>query len=396
MVRLLPLLAALVLVWTAPASASEREEAARKSLEALFNLDYERSLGLVRARIAADPEDFAAYLFEAGVLYWWETSEPGFFKRSPEHKARFKKIVKTGLKLAKKGLKAEDKRERSDAYLVAGLILGLRGQYNVSRGRYLRAYFDARKGNKYLKKCLKIDPGCYDAYLGIGLFNYLTARLPAVLKIASFLIVRGDAERGMRELRMAMSKSRYPFASAQAASNLAYVYIVYEREYIRSLDLVRGLLKEYPNSPYFRFLEVLLLDRGGDWQASHERARALFARAKEDPAILGRKRMSMLCGVAANRCLKPKALKPAVDWFTRALAEPGPEDWRAFCSFYRGAAYDVLGRRDEALEDYRAALAGPDLAGSHAFARRCLKKPCRRKAVKRFLVERSLSGGDAP
>ncbi|MFC1679137.1 tetratricopeptide repeat protein [Elusimicrobiota bacterium] len=383
------LLIALLMAALLPARAAGTQEdaAALKSLEALYALDYASSLEHIRSHIVERPDDPAGYLFEAGISWWWETAEPGTLKSRPGFTSRFKRDIKTGLELSKARFKSESAEERADAYFTAGLLLGIRAQWNLSRRRWLKAYLDGRKGKKFQKRCLEIDPEYYDAYLGIGLHNYLAGTLPGILKIGMSLLIRGDAEKGKEQLLLATEKGRYRFAATQAASNLVSLYILYEKDHPRALEVLRGLLKEFPDSPYFRFLEILSLDGMGDWDASHERALALYGLASQDPEILRGKRFSTFCGVAASQCLKPRTLRPVVVWLNRALEkeEKGPEGWRTILRLYRGAARDALGDREKAVADYRTVLSLPDVADSHAFAGRCMKKRCRKRALLRIL-----------
>jgi len=369
------------------AAADEREEAARQSMEALYDLDYEDAMAHIRGHIDAAPADPFGYLFEAGLLFWRETTEPGVLKSSAPMEARFLEDIDLAQALSHDWLASDSAAKRADAEFITGLTLGIRAQWELTYGRWLKAYLDSRRGKRLQERCLKNDPGYYDAHIGIGLYLYLTDRLPGILGIGARWLIRGDAAKGKESLRIAMEKGRWPFAASQAASNLLTIYGAYEGDLPHALGVARHLLTRFPNSPYFRFAEILILARSGDWTSSHERALSLYDRAAQDPAILGGKRKSMLCGLAGADCLKPETLGPVVDWLTRALTARGPEPagWRTLIHLYRGVALDIMGKRPEALTDYRAVLELPDHADFRATARKCILDACTRDSVLREL-----------
>jgi tetratricopeptide (TPR) repeat protein len=381
---------AVVILFPSPAYAQTREEARRASLKALYRLDYAVSMEHIRGWIRRSPEDPFGYLFEAGVLWWMISMDPASFRADKKLKPRFLRDLKTGLKLAKPGLRSSDKKLRADSHFITGLLLGIRSQWNLSNSRYLRAFFDGRKGKKFQKRCLEADPTYADAFLGIGLFEYLAGRLPGVLYIPSF-IIRGDVDSGKRNLHKAMDEGRYPFAGSQAASNLVSLYILYEKEYGQALEINRRLLDDFPDSPYFRFLDVMILDLLGHRESSIKKAHDLFSLIPDDPGILVVKRMGILCGLQASKCLKPEVLKRPIEWMSSALSseKPAPAGFKTLLHLYRGVALDILKRREEAKADYEAVLAAPNIGDSHDAAAQCLRKRCSRRAALKLLRKKT-------
>lgn len=382
------LLAALMLVPPA-LFAQTREDARRESLRALYRLDYDESIGHIRRWIRQSPEDPFGYLFEAGVLWWMISMDPVSFKADKTLKPRFLHDLKTALKLAQPGLRSPDKQVRADSHFITGLTLGIRSQWNLSNSRYLKAFFDGRKGKKFQKLCLEVDPDYADAFLGIGVFDYLAGRLPGVLAIGSFLI-RGDVDSGRRSLHKAMDEGRYPFAGSQAASNLVSFYILYEDKFGSALEINRLLLRDFPDSPYFRFLDIMILERLGHRESSTEKARELYALGSRDLGILSYKRMGILCGLQPSKCLKPDMLGRPIQWMTDALDKPdlNSAGFETILHLYRGVAFDILKRRREAVDDYRDVLAAPNIEDSHAVANQCLRKRCGRRTALKFLRAR--------
>lgn len=364
-----------------------------EGLTSLYGLDYEQSRSAFRKLIELEPDNPFGYLFESGAIWWQSSQEYGLFKDTPTLQGLFEQDVEAALRKSKPLLDSPEKAARADAYFVSGMALGTRGQWGLLRGHWLQAYFDGKKAIKYLKKCLKIDPDYHDAYLGLGVFDYQAARLPGIIQFSPLVGVRGDEERGLERIHLAMDKGRY--GSRQAAQLLASIYILDKHDYGRALTVVSRLRKDFPQSSYFQFLEIVLRHRLGDWDGSLREARDLFERTKASPKELDRKLLSLFCGLAAEKCLDSSDIEQALVWLDHALESSGgekPGSWLSLLRLYRGQALDILERREEAVKEYKSVLASPAFSDFHARAGHCLAHPCRAQAALEHL--RALSRGE--
>lgn len=389
------MLAALALLLPA-AAAARLSTAAESNLDAglrqLYELDYEASRASFRKIIEAEPDNPFGYLFEAGQIWWQASAEYGLFKGTPTLQGLFERDIEAALLKAKPGLKSKDPETRADAYFASGMALGTKGQWDILRGRYLHAYFSGKKAVKRLKKCLKIDRNYYDAYLGLGVYDYEAGHLPGVLKLSFLVGIRGDAKRGLERIQLAADKGRY--GSRQAVQFLASIYIVDERDYARALPLVQSLRRDFPESPYFQFLELYLRQRLGDWDGSHREAADLFERLRRRPAQFKRKLLSLFCGLSADRCLEPGEIAPVRQWLERAIESDASRNgvWPVFLHLCAGQAADIAGDRAAAVAHYERTLAAPDELGLRDRARRCLARPCGRDSALGFLRRLSRDG----
>lgn len=380
---------ALALGLLVPSPARSLTPAAESTLDegllALYNLDYDEARAKFRELIQQEPANPYGYLFEAGAIWWQSSNEYGLFKDTPTLEGVFEDDIEKVIETSDKLLDHRDKGLRAEARFAAGMALGTRGQWNLMRGNWMRAYFDGKKAVKHLNKCIKIDPEFYDAYLGLGVYDYQAARLPGVLKIGALLGIRGDEQRGLERMRLALEKGR--FGSRQAAQFLASIYLIDRKAYAEALPLIQRLRQSFPTSPYFHFLEVTALYRLGRADESQDAARGLLERAKADPALLARKQLTLFCGLSGTDCLSGAEVSAAIEWFSQAIdrAAPIDQDWLSLNYLYRGIGHDIIGQRSLAIDDFERVMSRPDLAGSHARARRCLLATCNRREVVRML-----------
>jgi tetratricopeptide (TPR) repeat protein len=333
--------AALLLACLAgPAAAASLSQTAERQLDIgarqLYDLDYEASRASFRKIIEAEPDNPFGYLFEAGQIWWQSAAEYGLFQGTPTLQGLFEQDVEAALRKSQPMLKSKDSAVRADGYFASGMAYGVKGQWELFRGHYLQAYFSGKKAVKHLKKCLKIDKDYYDAYMGLGIYDYQTGHLPGVLKLSFLLGIHGDVKRGLERLELAAEKGRY--SGRQAAQFLASIYTIDEHDYARALPIVERLRRDFPESAYFEFLELYLRHRLGDWDGSYAAATRLFGRMKSQPRASRQKLLSLICGLTMDKCLEAQVIGPALPWFQRALeaASFQPDGWTAFLHICAG------------------------------------------------------------
>jgi hypothetical protein len=134
-----------------------------------------------------------------------------------------------------------------DALFAKILALGLRADYEAL---IERRDFDAMKVIKNSRataeKLLAIQPNYYDAYLAIGVENYLFSLKPAPIRW--FLQAEGaqtDGDRGVEDLKLTAEKGRYlnPYARLLLA-----VAALRKKDVPQARELLGSLAHEFPHN----------------------------------------------------------------------------------------------------------------------------------------------------
>jgi hypothetical protein len=137
--------------------------------------------------------------------------------------------------------------EQADALFAKILTLGLKADYEAL---IERRDFDALKVIKdsraTAEKLLTVQPNYYDAYLAVGVENYLFSLKPAPVRW--FLQASGaetDREKGVQDLRLTAEKGVYlsPYARLLLA-----VAALRNKDVPQARDLLSGLAHEFPNN----------------------------------------------------------------------------------------------------------------------------------------------------
>jgi tetratricopeptide (TPR) repeat protein len=233
-------------------------------------------------------------------------------------------------------------------------------QWRVLRGQRLSAAREGLKIKDALEKAIALDPTMFDAYFGIGLYHYYAAVAPAAVKALRWLLLLpgGDREQGLREILQA--RDRGAILRGEADYQLHLLYLWYERQPARAIDLLRGLDTRYPSNPLF-LQRIADIQRHylNDHAASLETFRALLDRAaggRVEFAAMTRVRAQI--GIAQELLAQSDAAR-AVDAlsFTSQSHPDAPFGADALARLTLGLAYERLGDRERAVAALNDAIA---------------------------------------
>jgi len=213
----------------------------------------------------APASDAAAYLFSElarlGVLEAeFFTDDARYQTRAklrpdPQMKPRFDREIEQTNRLADAALQAA--ATDANALFAKSLTFGLRADLaSLIEQENLTALKYTKQGRPYTERLMAADPKAYDAYLGLGVENYLLSLKPAPVR--ALLWITGsqvDRQKGIENLRMTAQYGHYlePFAKLLLA-------VAALRDNNRSLarEILTGLHNRFPNNPlYLRELDRL-------------------------------------------------------------------------------------------------------------------------------------------
>jgi hypothetical protein len=135
----------------------------------------------------------------------------------------------------------------TDALFARILALGLRADYRaLIERRDLDALKVIKNSRATAEKLLTIEPDYYDAYLAIGVENYLFSLKPAPVR---WVLQMGggevDRQRGIDDLRLTAEKGRY---LAPYARLLLGVAALRDKDRGKARDILNSLAREFPHN----------------------------------------------------------------------------------------------------------------------------------------------------
>ncbi|HEV8523483.1 MAG TPA: tetratricopeptide repeat protein [Terriglobales bacterium] len=246
----------------------------------LRNLEYDAASRLFREWLGQHPDDLYAWnylavttlcgeMFRRGVLetkiygQGGEAFKPSKVPVTPEFQQELLSILERAQAIADQRL-AKDPQDKEAMYW-AGAAHGTRATYHFSlRREFKNALREADAAYKHHKQLVALDPNYVDAYLVLGVNNYVVGSLPWYWKVVAKLTGRsGDTEEGLRQVKRVVEHGHY--AREDAKLMLA---VLYEREkmYAAALALFQEMARSYPRN-YLMLQEVASLHgQLNNWQ----------------------------------------------------------------------------------------------------------------------------------
>lgn len=134
-----------------------------------------------------------------------------------------------------------------NALFAKVLVAGLVGDYTaLIEKKDLKALSIVKEGRAQAESLLKIDPNCFDAYIAVGVENYLLSLKPAPVRW--FLKMTGaqtDKQIGIEKLQLTAANGHYlkPYARMLLA-----VAALRDKDEVKARELLSDLSAQYPNN----------------------------------------------------------------------------------------------------------------------------------------------------
>lgn len=372
---------------------------------ALYNLDYEAARAKFKEIVRLYPDHPAGSQFLAATL-WAQTlnesrrlqsslyNTESFYaqkedKPDPQMVEQFRALMRTAAQLAKARLRRDPKD--IEALYFLGATEGLKAAFATAVQRsFMSALGDGSSSVDRHRDVIKLDPGFHDAELTIGLYDYVVGSLPAPVKLlASIIGTRGSKKRGLLTLQRVATEGTFARDDAKA---LLIVLLKREKRYQEALTISRELASKYPRNYLFMLetADALVSIAGTERQAgraaeatnAEREALVVFDSLLRDRALrdTASRSLDLIHFRYGEALLEANQTDTAAQEFLAAANFNGAEAGLATMAHLNAArAYDLAGKRNDALAHYRIVLTRPDVLDAHDEAKQGLKEPYKPK-----------------
>jgi tetratricopeptide (TPR) repeat protein len=391
-----------------------RFESLRKSgLEALYNIDYDKANHDFKEIAELYPNHPGGYQLQAAGL-WIKTlyqsrrlqsslyNSQSFYtngddKVDPKVVDEFRGLTREAKRLAEAKLKQEPKNIEALDFLANTEGLKAAFEEAVER-RHLAALRDGNDAVNFHRDVLKLDPKYIDAQITIGLYEYVVGSLPLPIKlVAGVTGYRGSKKKGLAMLEQVAKEGRWAQDDAKTVLVLLYTR---EKRFADVLAITRELSAKYPRNYLFRLETADALVALAEQKRSQKDLAGAVQAEKEAFATFDELLRDRNARDAASRAMdlihfkygevlltagqNDRAAKEFLATTKLDHAEPGLV---TMAHLYAARAYDVSGKRDEAVIQYKEVLARPNVYDAHDEAKRGLKQAYKPEQVTAKEVE---------
>jgi tetratricopeptide (TPR) repeat protein len=370
-----------------PLSKSEFDGLTQSGFEHFYSLEYDLAIRDFQKALEARPDEPKAlnHLLEARLFqlfYKYNALDTRLYtkqrfltsKQVPIEPATRKQLAE----LVDQAMTASEKRLRKDprdvqALYSRGVTEGLRSTYlAVAEHSFWSALKYALAARHDHEQVLKLQPDFSDAKTVVGAHNYVVGHLSFPVKaMAGIAGIRGDKEKGLQLLAEA---GRAGGESSTDARVTLALFLRRDERYSEALEVVRTLIAEHSHNFLFALEEGNLLRDAGHGPESISIYRALLSGCKEGRYPGAHVEMAEF---ALGEALRGQNLLPeALDAYRSAVNTSDYDpDLHQRALLAAGEVLDLMSRRQDALTEYRAAIAVDSGTEEADVARKYLEKP---------------------
>jgi tetratricopeptide (TPR) repeat protein len=379
----------------------------RSGIEALYNLDYDKAerdfKEIVRLYPThpAGPQLLAARvwiktLYESRRLQSSLYSSQNFYssgddKVDPKIIAEFRNLTREAKRLAEIRLKQNPGDIDALDWLAA--IQGLKASFEEAvERRHFAALKDADDAVDHHRQVLKLDPTFIDAGLTVGLYEYVVGSLPLPIKvIAGITGFRGSKKRGLAQIERVANEGKW---SRDDARTLLIVLYTREKRYADALIHARDLSAKYPRNYLFRLEAADALVSQAEVERKNKNIEAAVKAEREAFATFDELLRDRSVRDTVSRALDLVHFKYGEVLLTAGEGERAAKEFLAstkveraeptlvtMAHLYAARAFDLAGKRVEAVSQYKEVLTRPDIYAAHDEAKKGLREPYKPEGV---------------
>jgi tetratricopeptide (TPR) repeat protein len=379
----------------------------RSGIEALYNLDYDKAerdfKEIVRLYPShpAGPQLLAARLwiktlYESRRLQSSLYSSESFYssgddKVDPKIITAFRNLTREAKRLAEVRLKQDPKDIEALDWLAA--IQGLKASFEEAvERRHFAALKDGDDAVDHHREVLRLDPNLIDAGLTVGLYEYVVGSLPLPIKVVAGITgFRGSKKKGLAMLERVAQAGTW---SRDDARTLLIVLYTRERRFSDALGHARDLSAKYPRNYLFRLEAADALVSQAEVERKNKNIEAAVKAEREAFATFDDLLHDRSVRDTVSRALDLVHFKYGEVLLTAGEGERAAKEFLAatrveraeptlvtMAHLYAARAFDLAGKRDDALSQYREVLTRPDIYAAHDEAKKGLREPYKAESV---------------
>ncbi len=365
------------------------DPAVRDAFQHFYNLDYDGSLTRFDAVLEKHPQDPMAVdyvllvtlfreLYHLDLLDTTLYAHEGFLtskrlvNESPAVRAQIMSLIDRATALSNDRLRINPADK--DALFTRGYARSMNATYiGLVDHSFVSGLHKALQARSDHEKVLQIDPQYVDAKMVVGIHLFAVASLPGPLRfMAGIAGLGGSKTRGLQDLEDAAAHGTITRVESKTVLSL---FLRHDARYQEALVWSRELTSEYPHDYLFRLEEANLTKDSGQGLKAIALYRGVLHDAQRKGYFYG-PRLQLTWFGLAETLRGQNDLQGAADGFLQAAAQPDCSDWlKRRSELSAGEMFDLLHKREEAIQQYQLAMGGGGDPSQADAARKYARSP---------------------
>jgi tetratricopeptide (TPR) repeat protein len=247
-------------------------EQEQRTLDLIYNMEFDAALHAAQRLIDLAPTHPAGYFYRAAT-YW----QRRLITHDPHQRAILLSQFQESTQRARTMAEHLPEAQAAEAAFYLGAVYGMQARLHFAEQQYLRALLAAKQGSAYLQQCVARAPDWYDAYAGLGTYQYVLSRVPGVWRsiVQQLIGIPGDRDKGLQALELARTAGR--LSVSEAGSLLAKIYVLPgEEQYDKAYVILENLVQRYPHNSDYRYRLALVCAHLGLWECARQVSQQLI------------------------------------------------------------------------------------------------------------------------
>lgn len=306
----------------------------------IFNLDYRHAEQIFLSLQKEYPNHPAPPLYLAAILWLDELmrrqdldldrfASPAYFTTKsrtamdPARRKAFLNYIDRSQALAKRRL-AGNPADKDSQYFL-GSAYGVLGSFTFTIDRNLKGAFGyGKRAYQVDRQLIQSDPKYYDAYMTVGLYDYIVGSLPWYIRwMGTVLGFQGNKERGIQYLNLAMQKGQYDSSDSRV---ILVVILVREGRYGEALKYAEQLYSLYPKNYLLQLNEAQILEKLGRIDPAVAVYQQVLKQAEEKKPNYDLLQLRTFRYLIGQKFFQLGRRQPASDVFRKAISDPQTPD----------------------------------------------------------------------
>lgn len=345
----------LLLAFAVRLFGQSEAEIIKKGLKYAYDLNFEKADSLFNSAMAIYPDSPAGFHFLSQNHFWKylgsrDSSELIIFNRFSD------------LAIGRAESKLGDRRDDFTAFILASAFT-LKAAAKTGVGDSWGAFLYSKKAIGIFEDILNDNPKYYDAYLGLGIFNYALSYLPGIFKLALDLTgLSHDREKALIYLNRAFNQGS--FVRDEAAFHLSKAHFEYTGDYPKALSFIDLLIEQYPHNLLFYYQKALIKIE----QKQLKEAESLLKKIIETEAEKFTQTTSFSYFLIGDIYFMRNDFAKAIEFFERYFVTTSTLDYLGYANLRCALAYAFIGDKRKVREHLTLARNGNMDIGEDEYA----------------------------
>jgi tetratricopeptide (TPR) repeat protein len=338
-------------------------EPAQRTLDLIYNMEFDEALRAAQSLIALAPGHPAGHFFRAATYWQWR-----LITHDPRQRAMLLTRFQESTQRARAMAEHLPEAQAAEAAFYLGAIYGMQARMHFVEQQYLRALLAAKQASAYLQQCVARAPDWYDAYAGLGTYQYVLSRVPGVWRgiVQQLIGIAGDRDKGLQALEQARTAGR--LSVPEAGSLLAKIYVLPgEEQYDKAYVLLDNLVRRYPHNSDYRYRLAVVCAQLGQWEYARQVMQPLMADIAQGKPYAPQEWLPLLHYRLAETYVLQRQPQAAAAILRTLQTQKLTSILRAWVELRLGNVHDLRGERQAAQAWYQG-VHGDELAEAHAHA----------------------------